>query len=67
MPENQLYLYRMFDPERGNSLMVPDPYYHDLDAFKDVYGIVLRSGTHFLNWLIEKHGLIPKLSLAEPI
>lgn len=59
LPENQLYLYRMFDPARGNSLMVPDPYYKEIDAFEDVYQIVSRSGIHFLNWLIEKHGLVP--------
>jgi len=53
----QLYLYRMFDPERGNSLIVPDPYYEEISAFNDVYDIVKRSGTAFLDYLIEKHNL----------
>lgn len=57
LPDNRLFLYRSFDAERGDSLMVPDPYYHELDAFEDTYQIVLRSGTAFLNWIIEKHGL----------
>jgi protein-tyrosine phosphatase len=54
---DQLYLYRTFDPERGNSLQVPDPYYDGMQAFENVYKIVLRSGQHFINWLVEKHDL----------
>jgi len=60
LPEDQLYLYRMFDPERGESVIVPDPYYEELSAFDDVYGIVRRSGTAFLDFLIEKHNLVVK-------
>jgi len=58
----QLYLYRMFDPQRGNSLIVPDPYYEEISAFNNVYDIVKRSGTAFLDFLIEKHNLTVKTS-----
>jgi protein-tyrosine phosphatase len=57
MPERQLYLYRMFDPERGSSLIVPDPYYEEMAAFENVYQIVKRCGIAFLDFLIEKHNL----------
>jgi protein-tyrosine phosphatase len=32
--ESQLYLYRMFDPERNGSAAVPDPYYDEIEALK---------------------------------
>lgn len=57
LPEDQLYLYRMFDPQRGNATIVPDPYYEDFSAFEDVYQIVDRCGKTFLDFLIEKHML----------
>lgn len=57
LPEDQLYLYRMFDPEREGSTQVPDPYYEDQQAFEQVYDIVRRSGSAFLDFLIEKHNL----------
>ena len=60
LPEHQLYLYRMFDPQRGSSVIVPDPYYEENEAFEEVYQIVKRSGTAFLNFLIEKHNLTVK-------
>jgi protein-tyrosine phosphatase len=65
LPEDQLYLYRMFDPERGKALMVPDPYYEELPAFTEVYNIVERSGKAFLDFLIEKHGLTKEESYQE--
>lgn len=57
LPEDQLYLYRMFDAEREGSTQVPDPYYEDQQAFEQVYDIVRRSGNSFLDFLIEKHNL----------
>lgn len=57
LPENQLYLYRMFDPERKGSIQVPDPYYEDHQAFEDVYQIAVRSAGAFLDFLIEEHNL----------
>ncbi len=59
LPEDQLYLYRMFDPDREGSCVVPDPYYDGMEAFEQVYQITERSGINFLNWLIEKHSLVP--------
>lgn len=56
----QLYLYRMFDPQRGDLLIVPDPYYEEISAFNEVYDIVKRSGITFLDFLIEKHNLTVK-------
>jgi protein-tyrosine phosphatase len=50
-------LYRSFDPEKGNSLDVPDPYYEDFAAFQNVYEIVRRSGSAFLDFLIAKYNL----------
>lgn len=55
--ERQLYLYRQFDTDRGESLDVPDPYYHEMDAFLNVYEITKRSGEHFLKWLVRAHSL----------
>ena len=57
LPEQQLYLYRMFDPQRDNSVIVPDPYYEEISAFEEVYEIVKRSGIAFLDFLIKKHNL----------
>jgi protein-tyrosine phosphatase len=55
-------LYRAFDPEKGNSLNVPDPYYEEFAAFQNVYEIVRRSGSVFLDFLIEKHNLkVPEI------
>jgi protein-tyrosine phosphatase len=59
LPEQQLYLYRLFDPLRGESVIVPDPYYGEISDFTDVYEIVKRSGEQFLDYLIEKHNLSP--------
>lgn len=57
LPDRQLYLYRLFDPLRGESVIVPDPYYGEISGFTDVYEIVERAGAKFLDYLIEKHGL----------
>lgn len=57
LSDQKLFLYRMFDPERGNSAIVPDPYYDEMPAFEDVFQIVRRCGYVFLNFLIEKHHL----------
>lgn len=57
LPDDKLYLYRLFDPERQESVIVPDPYYDGDAAFIDVYNIVSRSGEKFLEYLIEKHDL----------
>ena len=59
--EQQLLLYRMFDPKRGNEVIVPDPYYGEISDFEEVYAIVKRCGTSFLNFLTEKHNLVVKI------
>ena len=56
-PVDRLYLYRLFDPERGTSVNVPDPYYSNDSAFIEVFNIVTRSGQQFLKYIIEKHDL----------
>lgn len=58
-PEEQLFLYREFDPEAGEQTGVPDPYYEDISAFEDVYAIVTRCGQQFLSFLIQHHSLSP--------
>ncbi len=55
--KKQLYLYRLFDPQRGEDVAVPDPYYGDLSNFEEVYAITLRCASVFLDFLIEKHAL----------
>lgn len=59
-PEDKLFLLREFDPELENTkdtaqLSVPDPYYEDIAVFDEVYRIVERCGTRFLEFLIEKN------------
>lgn len=66
-PEDRLFLFREFDPELENAegtahgdttqLSVPDPYYEDIAVFDEVYRIVERCGTRFLEFLIEKNEL----------
>lgn len=53
-PEDRLFMYREFDPERTDSIDVPDPYYEDIAVFDEVYHIVERCGIHFLEFLKEK-------------
>jgi protein-tyrosine phosphatase len=65
LPEDRLYLYRMFDPQRGGAINVPDPYYMTFSAFEEVYEIAERSGTAFLDFLIEKHELIQEHDYEE--
>lgn len=55
--EQQLYLYRLFDPKRGESVIVPDPYFGEMSDFVDIYHMVERSGTQFLEYLIDTHNL----------
>ncbi|WP_025764350.1 low molecular weight protein-tyrosine-phosphatase [Dyadobacter tibetensis] len=53
--ENKLFLYRQFDPQRGESQNVPDPYYEDDDAFEEVYQIAYRCAGGFMEFLKERH------------
>jgi len=64
-PEDKLFLFREFDPELENSegaahgdtspLDVPDPYYEEIAVFDEVYRIMERCGSRFLEFLIEKN------------
>ncbi len=56
-PEDQLFLYREFDPLQEDSSGVPDPYYEDISVFEDVFRIVERCGVQFLEFLIQKNQL----------
>jgi protein-tyrosine phosphatase len=61
-PEDRLFLYRQFDSEVQASgtpedFSVPDPYYEDIAAFEEVYRIVERCGTRFLEFIVEKNNL----------
>ncbi|MPR34515.1 low molecular weight protein-tyrosine-phosphatase [Salmonirosea aquatica] len=61
-PEDRLFLYREFDSEVQASdprehFSVPDPYYEDIVFFEEVYRIVERCGTRFLEFIIEKNNL----------
>jgi protein-tyrosine phosphatase len=55
--EEQLFLYRKFDPQRGEELSVPDPYYGGISGFEEVYAITERCAKAFLDFLVEKHDL----------
>ena len=64
MSEDQLHLYRMFDPQRGDSRIIEDPsYYKEISVFEEVYEIVKRSGINFLDFLTEKHNLTVQTNL----
>ncbi len=57
LADHRLYLYRLFDAERGGAKIVPDPYFGEMADFIDTYNIVERSGAQFLDYLIETHNL----------
>ncbi|MEM6763743.1 MAG: low molecular weight protein-tyrosine-phosphatase [Bacteroidota bacterium] len=52
---------RFFDSEQPNA-DVPDPYYGGADGFEEVYRILDRSTQAFLEFLVEKHELVPQQS-----
>jgi len=54
--EDKMMLMRAFDPENKNA-DVPDPYFGGEDGFQQVYDILDRSVTNFLDWVVEKHDL----------
>jgi protein-tyrosine phosphatase len=56
-PEDRLFMYREFDPERQDAIDVPDPYYEDISMFEEVYEIVERCGIEFLEFIIQKNQL----------
>lgn len=52
----KIFLMRYFDPEAKNS-GVPDPYSGGPSGFEEVYQILERSATNFMNFLIKEHNL----------
>ncbi len=48
--------YRTFDPDlnAGNIPDVPDPYYGQIDGFREVQEILIRSSEKLLGWLQER-------------
>ncbi len=54
--DGQRYMMRDFDPN-AKGADVPDPYYGAGDGFQEVFEILDRSCTVFLDFLIEEHGL----------
>lgn len=49
-------LFRSFDPEPGD-MVVPDPYYGNMDDFEKVYNMVYRTSETLLDRLIEQKKL----------
>jgi len=52
----KVVLMRRFDPEDVDA-DVPDPYFGGERGFQDVFDILDRSTTQFLDWLTERHDL----------
>lgn len=56
---DKLHLMRDFDPvEKGAD--VPDPYFGGEEGFQNVYNILERSVSHFLEQVTKKHKLKPQ-------
>ena len=51
---------RQFD-DLGQGLDVPDPYFGGPQGFQEVFEILERSCRNFLDFLIKKHNLTPKM------
>lgn len=54
--EDKVMLMRVFDDQAKNA-DVPDPYFGGEEGFQNVYDILERSVSNFLDWLIKKHDL----------
>lgn len=50
----KVFLFRIFDSERGFEEIVPDPYYGSIEDFEEVQNIVERASLGFLNFLIQE-------------
>ncbi len=55
--DENVFLLRKFENKNKDSLSVPDPYYGTLANFEEVFQIVNRCNTVFLDWLIQRHAL----------
>ena len=56
-PIGEVRLLREFDPEAGDDLEVPDPYYGEPQGFELVHDIVDRSCRHLFDHIRAVHGL----------
>lgn len=52
----KVLIMRDFDPQK-TSLDVPDPYYGDMNGFEEVYHLLWRCNTAFLDYLVREHTL----------
>lgn len=52
--EDKIFLMRDFDPEEQRA-EVPDPYFGGEQGFQNVYEILKRSVSHFLDNVVEEH------------
>lgn len=55
-PKAEVIMMRKFDPI-GDTINVPDPFYGDIDDFEEVYEILYRSISVFLDHLVETYRL----------
>jgi protein-tyrosine phosphatase len=53
---DKLLYMRQYDEIAGDR-NIPDPYFGGQQGFEDVYQMLLKANTRFLNFLIEKHQL----------
>jgi protein-tyrosine phosphatase len=53
----ELHLLRAFDPEAGDDLEVPDPYFGGADGFANVQDMVERACAGLLRHIREQHAL----------
>lgn len=53
----ELHLLRAFDPEAGDDLEVPDPYFGGARGFEDVHDMVERSSEVLLEHIRNQHAL----------
>jgi protein-tyrosine phosphatase len=53
----ELHLLRAFDPEAGDDLEVPDPYFGGADGFANVHDMVERACAGLLRHIREQHAL----------
>jgi protein-tyrosine phosphatase len=55
-PSGRVHFLREFDPEAGNQLAVPDPYYGGPSGFEHVHDLVERACRHLLDSIAQEQG-----------
>ena len=55
--QGRLIMMRDFD-ELGKGKDVPDPYYGGANGFENVYKMLLRSCTNFLDYIVKEHNIM---------